>query len=377
MNQTLEKNISIYSILFIHFLFAWKYLQRLTEYGFLLALLSSIFILFILKLNITFRKPKVIKWLILFLFGVGFMAVWIVFVKTDLNALKVDRWSVISSFWDAFFNGHYPYFASSHLNNPPGPMPFYFIIFLPFYLLKAYAFAPLVGVAILSIFCFKNDWGYLLHLKMLVFMFCSFYFIWETLVGSTVLLNSVLGLLVFILVQNSFQKQTKNILIAGVSLGIILSTRMVFVLPFIVFFASYFFSKQFNLKQFLIFSMAVIFSFCISFLPFVLPFYNDFFKMNPFIIQSGFLMPSYFTLLFAIIAFIMGAFWGRKTALVFLAGLSLFSSIVIYFVYHLITDGPRMAYIESGADISYFIFCIPFFLYSYFQATKTNFPLNN
>jgi len=93
--------------------------------------------------------------------------------------------------------------------------------------------------------------------------------------------------------------------------------------------------------------------------------------MNPLLIESSFLIPSYYVLLFMAIALIYSLWRKSENDVFFFSGLALFSSILIYFIYHIFSLGLLRAYINNGVDISCFIFCVPFFLFSIVRAKNT------
>jgi len=89
--------------------------------------------------------------------------------------------------------------------------------------------------------------------------------------------------------------------------------------------------------------------------------------MNPFIVQSSFLVPPVFILLFFGVSAGLAFLIKEREEIYFYSGLSLFLTSLIYFLYYIIKSGFQQAYFESKADISYFIFSIPFFLFHIIQ----------
>ena len=92
--------------------------------------------------------------------------------------------------------------------------------------------------------------------------------------------------------------------------------------------------------------------------------------MNPFIIQSTFLIPFEYTLLSIVLAFISSFFVKSFGDAILCIGVNLFISILIYCIYLIIERGFYEAYLDSVIDISYFIFCIPFLLITLMMKTK-------
>lgn len=104
--------------------------------------------------------------------------------------------------------------------------------------------------------------------------------------------------------------------------GFLLSTRSVFVLAYIIFFFSYLWNKKVKFSRLFLYLVIAVLGFFLTFLPLVWLFPQDFLKMNPFIIESGF----------------------------------------------------QAAYIDSLIDISYFILCVPFLLHYLFTSKAMTAP---
>lgn len=350
-------------LLFINGLFCVKYFERFTNLYPLVTLLLLCIQVGVLYFSFydkcTLKQQKIIMYLLLILAVIGS---FFVFRKIHISSLNVDRWSVIYSFWEAFFNGDYPYFAKSHMNNPPGPMPIYFVIALPFYLINEIGWMPLVAVFIGVIFINKLVKNPTSQLVFILFMFTFMGFYWELLSRSTILLNSFLVLIVLLYSEKSIARQNYSFYLSALLTGVILSTRMVFVMPFLSLGIMTLLSKKVSFPRLLSWTTLALFAFALTFLPFYIGFQESFFVMNPFKVQSGFLLPSIYNYLFILISIVLSLFFYNQLSLLLLSGYSLFISIFIYFVYHLMHSGLQGAYFQSGADISYFLFCVPFLL---------------
>jgi uncharacterized membrane protein len=112
-------------------------------------------------------------------------------------------------------------------------------------------------------------------------------------------------------------------------------------------------------------ALSAILSLILSYIPFVYNHFDEFWESNPFLFQSIWFVPFYYTILFAAIALAFSFFCKKKTDAYFYSGLALFLSISIYFIYNVCVGGFYHAYFESVIDVSYFIFCVPFALYHY------------
>jgi len=193
-------------------------------------------------------------------------------------------------------------------------------------------------------------------------MFTSLYLIWEITTRSNLFTFTILVLLVLNEFINLNNKNTLKFYGLALLTGLMLSTRSVYILPYMIIFLSSLINKEITFKKLFFFLSIALIAFISTFLPFMYFFSSDFFTMNPFIIQSSFLVPKYYTFIFILISILLAFLVKNKTDKFFYSGLSLFIAILIYAIYHLLNYGHETSHISSKIDISYFIFCIPFFI---------------
>ncbi|MFO7702833.1 MAG: hypothetical protein R6V37_07610 [Psychroflexus maritimus] len=302
---------------------------------------------------------------------------FIAFYKIDIETLNVDRWSIITNFWIAFFEGDYAYFSSSFAGNPPGPMPFYFILALPFYLIGELGVFSLTGVfAFFFLLRYQKLNTFFIFLGLL-FISSSTFYIWEVTSRSNVLINSSLILLSIAYFESFKQFDKKRIILTSIIVGCLLSTRNVFAIAYIIYFMYLLLSKKITFKQLFIITATSVLFFAFTFLPFVIGHFDKFLEMNPFLVQSTFLIPFGYTLMFLVFAFLSSFLVKNYNDVIFYIGLNLFISIFIYAVYLIIEVGFHDAYLESVIDISYFIFAIPFLLLYYLKSINPINPNSN
>lgn len=365
-------NISLFIFLFVNFIFSIKYLSRATNYY----LVFSIFILALYfclwKYRSLLKKhffcSNKINFFILLLFVIASI---FIFNKINVNSLNVDRWSVITSFWNNFFNDEYVYFAKSNVGNPPGPMPFYFILALPFYLNGELGYFSIVGIIAFYLLVRKTKKELYIQTTSLLLISGSVFYLWEIVCRSNIFLNGTLVLCALVYFLNLKNLNLKRTLISGIIIGLVISTRNVFVIPFIIAFVFSLKTKNVTIQQVALLGIVSLSTFLMTFLPFVWNHFEDFKVMNPFIVQSTFLIPFEYTLLFIGLSFIAGFLCKKSCDVYYYSGLILFLSISIYFTYHIVKNGFDTTFFKSYADISYFILCIPFSLY-YLMEKKSN-----
>ena len=365
-NHSTKKHISFLLFSLINILFAVKYFSRYTSYYvWMVAILCIFHTLLFYKgkklLRFICRKDTFIGILWLVFFCIGCIFVW---EKIPVESLNVDRWSVITSFWNNYFSDQYVYYAQSHLGNYPGPMPFYFILALPFYLIGELGFLSLAGILVF--------YGLIKYMKIvspypvlfILLITTSPFYLWEVLVRSNIFLNAVLiacSLILFFKMEN--YASLKNQLFIGGIIGLLLSTRNVFALCYIIFFLHTIRTGQLSLKSAIRIGAISVLVFISTFLPFVIGFRDDFLQMNPFIIQSSFLMPFGWVVTAILCSCFMFLFCKQNADVFFYSGVILFITIMLHFVYHALSTSVYISLIqESSIDVSYFILCIPFFL---------------
>lgn len=363
-NTTYKSNIALSIFLMVNFLFALKYIARISPYYASLSLgIVSFYLLFWLKRETIIKKIPGLKKLTIFILSTFLLFGLIIFKLIDVESLNVDRWSVITSFWDNYFKGDYVYLAKSNVGNYPGPMPFYFILALPFYFLKELGLLSLMGAIAFYYFLEKTVKPNPVNHIVLLLSLISLPYLWEVVCRSNVFFNGtiVLAVLVFFNNQNTFN--AKKAILTGSLIGLVLSTRNVFVIPFIIAFVYAMKSKKITLKETLLIGIATVIAFGITFVPFIWNHFDAFLTMNPFIIQSSFLMPFKFTLFFIFTAFIAGLYCKTENEVYLYSGIVLFCTIAFYFIYWIYLLGYQKTFVDSFADISYFILCLPFALY--------------
>ncbi|MBX9807334.1 MAG: oligosaccharide repeat unit polymerase [Flavobacteriaceae bacterium] len=286
------------------------------------------------------------------------------------ESLSVDRWSVISSFWQNYFHNEYVYAAKSFGGNYPGPMPFYFILALPFYLMGELGLFSFLGITAFVLVIKKLNKSFEYTSISFLYIATSLFYIWEICARSNIFINGSLILFSILFFFKKYKKALNSNLIFGIIIGLLLSTRNVFVIPYIIAIIFALRTKKIDLENTFYLGIITLFIFSLTFLPFVWNHFADFKLMNPFIIQSSFLMPFKYTLLFIFIAFCLSFFCKEEEEVYFYSGLSLFLTILFYFGFMIFNYSFKTAYYESKADISYFILCLPFFIYHIFLNVK-------
>ena len=373
--KSAKRYLSLFILIFINFLFTYKYSLRITDWAWLLSLGLAILQLTVFfyqkRICLSDRNLKRTLWAI----GAG----WLILVVLShflisLKGLNVDRWSVISSFIEECLKGNYPYYAKSHSGNYPGPMPFYFLLASPFYFAGELSIFTYVGYALMLLLMIRKRKDLKQANFITIYLLTCTFALWEIVTRSNIFTNATFILLLFLYTERFDFRFSWKFVILALMTGFLLSTRSVFILAYIIFFFSYLLNKKVKFSRLFLFLVIAVLGFSLTFLPLVSLFPEDFFRINPFIIESGFLIPVEYTVLFMVISIGLSFMIKQSEDRFFFSGLSLFLAILIYFLYHVIRAGFQTAYIDSLIDISYFILCAPFLLYYLFSSKAITDP---
>ncbi|MEL7161779.1 MAG: hypothetical protein AAFN92_13545, partial [Bacteroidota bacterium] len=280
-------------------------------------------------------------------------------LNVPLAGLNVDRWSVISSFWEALAVGEYPYFARSHLGNPPGPMPVYFLLAYPFYAAGWLELLAALGAGgLVWWLAFRRPASPENRLAFLLLV-TSVWVAWEVVVRSNVFTYSALVLAGLVWWRRSFLREARVPKVSSLVVGLLLSTRSVFALVYLLVFGEQLWSRPWLVIRAGVLSLM---AFLVTFLPLWWIWGEDFWVMNPFLVQSGFLVPPPLVGGFFLGALGLLFYPELRGRVFFFSGVLLSGVVSIYALYHVGQSGLTAAFFGSKVDLSYFLFGVPFLL---------------
>lgn len=361
-NKFFLKNINYVPLLFIafiNFVFSYKYIHRVSEHALLISIIYSCFFIFIPYL-ISLVNNKLYSYTVLLLLLLFTGISIFLLSKISVHVLNVDRWSVITSFWDAFRNGQFPYMARSHMNNLPGPFPIYFILSFPFYCVGEIGYITIVSVLLFIGYIYKN-YGKGKAILALIVLLSSACIWWEVVARSTVFGNSVLLFIYIDCLYNAGLSKIRSLIVYGIAGGLILSTRGILIIPLTLTFA-FVFIRIGKWKGLFTCGIILVFSFICTLIPFILLNPSLFMRYNSFNLQTVF-VPSWVQLIFIVTAFLIGILLDTTYKVILYIGFILFASVIVYMVYDITRFDFESIYLGGISDISYFSFSMPFFLF--------------
>jgi len=358
-----SSQIVIFLIISISFIFSYKYVARITNYSLYISIAYAVFMFCMtgLILNGVYVINSRLLYSIVALYV---LSIIIGFFIIDPVSLRVDRWILITRFWDAALSGIYPYQVRSSPNGVGiGAFPFYFLLAFPFYLVGEIGYFSLLGLLVMLLdinLYFKND----VHKKLAaIFLLLSSVAIWwEMIVRSTLLINAALILLYSMWMVSNKNQSLRQYTIKGILGGLLLSTRGIFVVP-IIFCCFYCFLKPWKFKEMLVYCSSFVIAFIITFVPFYLWDRQLFILHNPFMVQGDVVGP-YISIALLMISLMAGFLVKTESELYLGSGLIIYGAAFIYFISRFIQSGFNLESVVTVVDVSYFILALPFLLLS-------------
>jgi len=359
-------------LIFISALFAFKYLPRYIDYGELVALAIVVAQVVILVRGGSMMRRLNKGWFYLLCGAVIAGVTAVAIISIGESTLNVDRWSVIDAFLSEMFKGEYPYMAKSHMDNYPGPMPVYFVIAAPFYLLGDLSILSAVGFLAAVIYLFRRREDHPVNAAALVLLMTSFYMYWEVLVRSNVFTYSLLVLAIMVAFDRISPMKRGLQVLTAIGAGLLLSTRSIFILVYFIFFLVPLRSRDISAGRWFLLKVIVAISFLATFVPFLIFFPQEFMEVNPFVIQSSIMIPVGMVSIFVLMSLLASLVAQNSIDKFYFSGVVLFLSILIYALYQVAVSGFHTAFVDSDIDISYFIFAVPFLMYYVVNADRVD-----
>jgi hypothetical protein len=354
---------SLIIILFVNSLFFFKYSVIYVAYPFLLTGLYLLFITLIIlriaKSSNNLIKNKIIIKSAAFLIP----AVTLIYIIIFPAFGEIGRQPAINDWLSRLINGHFPYISP----NIPSSYPALFFFSFPFYIIGNTGLLEFLGVVLffyLIYYTVKKDNTSLAPLIKTLTFLLSIVVLYEIVTRSELFFNMMLVALVVYICEKHLdvKKINTRFILSAVLTGMVLSTRSVTALLFLIYFI---FRFKYEIRNLIIYGIISV----MVFLSFLLPFYiwdaELFIKSGPFAVQSN---ASNLSFIFILLIFLTGLYSGWIISNVreffFSGGLILFAAALISFLMRVTEIGINVALINDGYDIAYFILCVPLLILS-------------
>lgn len=352
--------IVLYAI--INAIFVDKYSARIIEWH---TILSFVYMLGICALSITLpRIVQKLKHTHYWLLGISisFLGLGIA-IQYNVNPLtiQVDRWSAIHNFLEGMLQGIYPYGQQTHLGGYGSPLPVWQLVHLPFYVMGNVGLS-IFAVIGLFIYTINKTRGMQVALAATLLLILSPTCWYEIAVRSDLITNILLVTIIvewLMYYQISLSKRTVSLAILS---GLLLSTRLVAVIPLAVIYGYEFLTMGWK-KQSIFLGISLL-TFGLTLVPFLLWEGSTlfFFEYNPFVLQTR-QGSGYSLLIFTAIAVSITLYMkeDRRMRLTITGGL-LTCLVTIAFFEKMWAENLWNELFSPTFDITYLSMALPFYL---------------
>ena len=352
--------IVLYAI--INAIFVDKYSARIIEWH---TILSFVYMLGICALSITL--PRIVQklkhphyWLLGI--SISFLGLGIAIqYSIDPLTIQVDRWSAIHNFLEGMLQGIYPYGQQTHLGGYGSPLPVWQLVHLPFYVMGNVGLS-IFAVIGLFIYTINKTRGMQVALAATLLLILSPTCWYEIAVRSDLITNILLVTIIvewLMYYQISLSKRTVSLAILS---GLLLSTRLVAVIPLAVIYGYEFLTMGWK-KQSIFLGISLL-TFGLTLVPFLLWEGSTlfFFEYNPFVLQTR-QGSGYSLLIFTAIAVSITLYMkeDRRMRLTITGGL-LTCLVTIAFFEKMWAENLWNELFSPTFDITYLSMALPFYL---------------
>ena len=364
--------------LFVNALFILKYTPRVDFAPFVFL---PIYVAIILTTYFLYKKyaeklsQKVYKYLSWSLLGLFVVVITVALICIDPYSVRVDRWSAVSFFLDAFFHGDYPYAVHTHVSetNFPSPFPVWHFINLPFYLVGDVGIGLIFFIILtfVGVRMFFNSYQKSFFFLLLLFLSPAYW--WEVAVRSDSLSNAFLVFFVILWFSKNKFTLEKNFWLSVTVCGLIAATRLSAILPVALFLFKPYIHLSWSKK--IVFPLGILGLVLLVFLPFI--FWDTthwvFFSRNPFMSQTSIGNP---LILLVMVAFgaMLALKWKDMEQYFNYTAIFLFVFILSSQIGLMFTRGINGSiFMDSTYDVSYFTLLLPYVIMSLagFETNKT------
>lgn len=345
---------------FANVLFAYKYAMRFTTNPtlwilgyvvFLIALLVLLYSDIALKSSVLERDA----FFAVCVLGIA-LVLYFAMSRFEPSHIRVGRFPALYDWISRLLHGQFPYLSPTR----PSGFPFLFVLAMPFYLLG--------DLGLMQVFAFLL-YAFLVHThyakqganryRVLILLACAPMFLYEIVVRSDLFSNMVI-VMVFMFVLEGKLRRANNVMlvVAGFVAGLLLSTRGIVLLIFILYFGYFF---RHSLRKGLVMLVGISAGFLITILPFVLWDPARFVTSGPLAIQSSYLPLS--LLICSIVLCLLLAIRAKALSSVYkYIAVVLFAVVSVAFCLSILSYGWSATIFKDRFDISYFCLSLPFLL---------------
>jgi hypothetical protein len=277
----------------------------------------------------------------------------------DPRDIFIGRWWALNDWIGKILEGRFPY-DSAHL---PSGMPFLFILAMPCYLLGDAGLLQVCGFILFAIAAHLRYSGNQINkFYAIIFLAASPVFLFEVLVRSELIFNVTIVLLYFeVLFRYTRENDLSKPALFGLIGGLILSTRGIVLLIYIIFLGFLFFRYRVRSIRFYLF---LIIGFVLTIVPFLLWNTHYFLAYGPFSVQLQYI-PGWLLILSILASVACAIIVKTKAGAYTSCGTILFGVVLVTLLISVGKHGLGEAVMHDMFDTGYFAFALPFLVMSF------------
>lgn len=280
----------------------------------------------------------------------------------SVEGLTIDRYSVVTNYWDAYFLGENPYSSKSHAGNHYGSYPFYFWTMLPFYLFGELGWAAVSALLIFQLFVYRYFKSYAAALVAFILSIGSIALPYEIATRSSIFYNSTLVLIAAYFFYQSWKKENKIVLIlAAFFIGCLVSSRPIFGLVFAQL-GIFLCRTRFDLQKVSLAAVASILGAILPFLHLYTLFPETFIQYNPVSYTAVHFVPMWMQVVFLIVGLALAFRIKSFPDFIQCSTYLLLFVVFAYMIRHFVLRGWYRAIFGNFLDLTYFILPLPFLI---------------
>jgi len=303
------------------------------------------------------RTARIVFWAVVACSVVGYLVLLNRIPPTNLN---VDRWSAITSFNDRLLEGRYPYEARTHLGSRVSGLPAVFALGLPFQWAGDVGYLQVFFLVAFAAACWKQGRQRAGAIWAILFLVTSPASAWEVAARSDLGTNAIVAVLFLFLCEHWRHEKTMTRMVGvGVVGGLVASTRLVVVVPMLVYFIGYFGRSERQKAGVMV--GAAMTTFAATLAPFVIWDPHLFLAYNPLTWQAA-LTPLWVKVAAGVAAVAAGVWTEGLAAKCGASGLIVVGTVLAAFLMSASTVGAERALAFNLFDISYFDLALPFLI---------------
>lgn len=352
--------ISAGILLFISWFYLFKYSSIYFGHPLILSTLFTILIggIIVLFDKINWNSKRVFNRKSLSIFSALIILGVVLYVTFIPRFGSVGRLPAINDWLEKLFRHQFPYGTPI----TPSGFPFLYFFALPFYLIKNVGYFEVGGIILFTLFLFYFSKSNKEIIIRSLWLYITPILIYEIVVRGELFTNSILILVILFVTEKKLNpdKIDFNFLLISVLFGLVLSTRSVLGLAYIVYMLYYF---RFDFKNGLVSILISSTTFLVILIPFLIWDTSAFFNYGPFAIQSYLShIPIWVILFIFILALYAGWVVSDIYEVFFAVGILFFLPVLISMIFAIAEVGFYKAIVGDVFDLSYYIFCLPFLI---------------